>query len=217
METQVKNGGEGLGLKTDRRFMTDALTALLEEGETLYSPVYGCLMERELFRAANHFGFFGRTDTHLLIAILNPFNGKRIDWTARVPLSVRKATLRRGDHEKALAFAVTADGRAVGSIGIFRQENIHFRTAEIGYYIAEPYWGQGLGTAAVGLACRAAFESTDLLRIFAEPFADNIASCRVLEKNGFRCEGTLRSNAVKDGRVRDMKMYSLLRTDRIGG
>ena len=96
METQVKNGGEGLGLKTDRRFMTDALTALLEEGETLYSPVYGCLMERELFRAANHFGFFGRTDTHLLIAILNPFNGKRIDWTARVPLSVRKATLRRG-------------------------------------------------------------------------------------------------------------------------
>lgn len=126
-------------------------------------------------------------------------------------------TMRRGDYEKALAFAVTADGRAVGSIGIFRQENIHFRTAEIGYYIAEPYWGQGLGTAAVGLACRAAFESTDLLRIFAEPFADNIASCRVLEKNGFRCEGTLRSNAVKDGRVRDMKMYSLLRTDRIGG
>jgi RimJ/RimL family protein N-acetyltransferase len=51
----------------------------------------------------------------------------------------------------------------------------------------------------------------DILRIFAEPFAFNVASCRVLEKAGFTCEGTLRCNAFKNGRTEDMKMYALLK------
>lgn len=112
------------------------------------------------------------------------------------------------DKHAVFAFAITADDQAVGSIGIFRQENIHARTAEMGYYIAEPFWGRGLGTEAVQQASRWIFENTDILRIFAEPFAHNLASCRVLEKSGFVCEGTLRSNAVKNGRILDMKMYS---------
>lgn len=53
--------------------------------------------------------------------------------------------------------------------------------------------------------------NTDIIRIFAEPFAYNTASCRVLEKAGFPMEGLLRSNAVKNGRVQDMKMYALVR------
>lgn len=52
-----------------------------------------------------------------------------------------------------------------------------------------------------------------VIRIYAEPFAYNIASCRVLEKAGFQYEGTLRSNAVKNGKDIDMKMYSLLKTE----
>ena len=112
------------------------------------------------------------------------------------------------DKHTVFAFAITADDRAVGGIGIFRQENIHARTAEMGYYIAEPFWGRGLGTEAVQQANRWIFENTDILRIFAEPFAHNLASCRVLEKSGFVCEGTLRSNAVKNGRALDMKMYA---------
>ncbi|MGB4616762.1 MAG: GNAT family protein, partial [Dethiobacteria bacterium] len=54
------------------------------------------------------------------------------------------------------------------------------------------------------------FKNTDIIRIFAEPFADNIASCRVLEKAGFVLEGTLRKNAVKNGKILDMKLYALL-------
>ena len=53
------------------------------------------------------------------------------------------------DKTKTFAFAITADDRVVGSIGIFRCDNIHFRTAEMGYYIGEPYWGNGIGTRAV--------------------------------------------------------------------
>ena len=56
------------------------------------------------------------------------------------------------------------------------------------------------------------FNNSDILRIYAEPFAFNAASCRVLEKAGFQYEGTLRSNAVKNGKVIDMKMYSLLKS-----
>ena len=59
--------------------------------------------------------------------------------------------------------------------------------------------------------CRYIFENTDMQRIYAEPFADNAASARVLEKAGFTLEGTLRSNAIKSGRIRDTRMYSLLR------
>ena len=98
-----------------------------------------------------------------------------------------------------------------GSIGVFRQENIHRQTAELGYYLAEEYWGNGLMTQAVRQICSFVFEQSDILRIYAEPFAYNIASCRVLEKAGFTCEGTLRQNAVKNGRVLDMKMYALLK------
>ena len=111
------------------------------------------------------------------------------------------------------ALAVTVDGRAVGSIGAFRQTNIHHRTAELGYYLAEEYWGKGIMTQAVKLLCDYVFSHTDILRIYAEPFAHNAASRRVLEKAGFSLEGILRRNAVKDGRVVDMAMYSRLRDD----
>ena len=115
------------------------------------------------------------------------------------------------DKTKTFPFAITVDDKAVGSIGVFRCDNIHSRTAEMGYYIGEPYWGCGLGTSAVTQVCKYIFEHTDIIRIFAEPFAYNTASCRVLEKAGFQFEGLLRSNAVKNGKVIDMKMYSLIK------
>ena len=83
----------------------------------------------------------------------------------------------------------------------------------MGYYLAEPYWGQGIVTFAVKEACQRIFSETDILRIFAEPFAYNRASCRVLEKAGFICEGTLQSNAFRDGKVLDMKMYARVKGD----
>lgn len=114
----------------------------------------------------------------------------------------------QADKNTTYAFAITVDDKVIGSIGVFRKDNIHVRTAEMGYYIAEPFWGKGLGTSAVKQTCRYIFEHTDIIRIFAEPFAYNTASCRILEKGGFICEGTLRNNAVKNGQVIDMKMYS---------
>jgi len=117
------------------------------------------------------------------------------------------------DENETFAFAITVNEKVVGSIGIFRQGNIHRQTAELGYYIAEEYWGKGIMTEAVKQICGYVFDKSDIIRIYAEPFAYNAASCRVLEKAGFQYEGTLRSNAVKNGEVIDMKMYSLLKTE----
>ncbi len=115
------------------------------------------------------------------------------------------------DKNEVFAFAVTYGGELAGSVGVFRQSNIHNKTAELGYYIAEEFWNKGIATQAVKFACAKVFESSDILRIYAEPFARNKASCKVLEKAGFVCEGTLRANAVKNGVVEDMKMYALLK------
>lgn len=117
------------------------------------------------------------------------------------------------DRNDIFAFAITIDDKAIGSIGAFRQNNIHKQTAELGYYIGEDYWGKGIMTEAVKQICEFVFSKSDIIRIYAEPFAYNTASCRVLEKAGFQYEGTLRKNAVKNGKVLDMKMYSLLREE----
>ncbi len=118
------------------------------------------------------------------------------------------------DPNDIFAFAVTADDRVIGSIGVFRQGNIHRQTAELGYYIAESHWGMGIMTEAVRRVCAYVFENSNIIRIYAEPFSYNRASCRVLEKAGFQHEGTLKSNAVKNGRIIDMELYARIRPEK---
>ena len=117
------------------------------------------------------------------------------------------------DSDKAFPFAITLDDEAVGSIGAFRCENIHSRTAELGYYIGEEYWGKGYMTSAVRQLCAYVFENTDILRIFAEPFSYNVASCRVLEKAGFQREGVIRRAFRKNGSVQDLLLFGLLKNE----
>lgn len=150
-------------------------------------------------------------------ALAKALNNKKIQDNLRdglpYPYTITDAeqfitAMLAADPESTYAFAITVTDTAVGSIGVFRGSNIHNRTAEMGYYIAESHWGNGLGTQAVIQVCDYIFNNTDIIRIYAEPFAKNQASCRILEKAGFQCEGLLRKNAVKNGRVLDMKMYA---------
>ena len=122
------------------------------------------------------------------------------------------AAMLSSDENSTFAYAITMDDRAVGSIGAFRQDNIHRQTAELGYYLAEEYWGRGIMTDAIRQLCSILFETTDILRIYAEPFAYNTGSRRALEKAGFRLEGVMKNNAVKNGKVLDMALYSLTRS-----
>ena len=113
------------------------------------------------------------------------------------------------DETSTFAYAITRNDRAIGSIGAFRQSNIHRQTAELGYYLAEEYWGRGIMTEAIRQLCAIIFDTTDILRIYAEPFAYNTGSRRALEKAGFHYEGTMKNNAVKNGKILDMALYSL--------
>lgn len=132
------------------------------------------------------------------------------------PYTIRDAEafiteMLHADPEQTYAFAITVHDVAVGSIAVYRNNNIHYRTAELGYYLSEDYWNQGIGSSAVKQMVDFLFAHTDILRIFAEPFSENASSCKVLEKAGFQLEGLMRKNAVKNGRIRDMKLYAIVR------
>ena len=100
---------------------------------------------------------------------------------------------------------------SIGAIGISIGKDVHRLTAEMGYWLAEPYWGRGITTEAVAAFTESMFSRFGLIRIHAEPYAWNAASCRVLEKAGFVLEGRLRGNAIKDGRIVDSLMYARVR------
>jgi RimJ/RimL family protein N-acetyltransferase len=105
-------------------------------------------------------------------------------------------------------FAIATPSEAIGSIGLMPGKDVHRFTAEMGYWLAEPFWGKGIMTQAVKSLAAYAIVDLKLKRIFAEPYATNPASARVLEKAGFMREGILRSNAFKDGKVLDQFLYS---------
>lgn len=108
---------------------------------------------------------------------------------------------------------IVIDGTAAGSISISVKDDVYEKSAELGYWLAEKYWGKGIMTKAVRLICREAFDHFDILRVFAEPFAENVGSRRVLEKAGFTCEGIMRNGVYKNGRAQSYCMYALLREE----
>jgi ribosomal-protein-alanine N-acetyltransferase len=108
-------------------------------------------------------------------------------------------------------FAIATASEAIGCIGLRLGSDIHRKSAELGYWLAEPYWGRGIMSEAVDRFTRHAFEVFDLQRIYAEPFANNPASARILEKAGFVREGGLRASVVKDGKVLDSLLYACVR------
>lgn len=105
------------------------------------------------------------------------------------------------------------DGEAAGSIGLFLGSDVYRRSAELGYWLGEPFWGRGIMTAAVETMCREGFAAWDIVRIHAEAFARNAASRRVLEKAGFALEGTLRRSVYKNGEMLDSCIYALVREE----
>jgi RimJ/RimL family protein N-acetyltransferase len=104
--------------------------------------------------------------------------------------------------------AIDVDGAAVGAIGYLPGHDVERFSAEIGYWLGEAFWGRGIVTEALVLMTEHAFREMNILRMFALPFADNVASVRVLEKAGYVYEGRFRSSAVKYEIPRDQLIYA---------
>lgn len=109
--------------------------------------------------------------------------------------------------------AIVVEGKAVGSIGIFIKDDVYEKSGELGYWLSEDYWRQGITSTAVQQICKESFSTFDIVRIFAEPFDCNIGSKGVLEKAGFTYEGTMRNGVYKNGKIVSYCMYSILRKE----
>ena len=106
------------------------------------------------------------------------------------------------------AFAIAVGQEAAGGIGFQLQGDVERVSAEIGYWLGEPFWGRGIMTEALVAVTAHAVATHGLSRVYAVPFAWNGASCRVLEKAGYVLEARLRRSAIKDGRIVDQLQYA---------
>jgi len=106
-------------------------------------------------------------------------------------------------------FAIQHENETVGSIGIFPESDIYRKNAAIAYWVAEPFWGKGIGSRAIQLMVEYAFKTFDISRIYAKPFSNNIASHCVLEKAGFKLEAILRQTVIKKGEFLDEHVYGI--------
>ena len=108
-------------------------------------------------------------------------------------------------------FAIASADEAIGYIGLGLQTDVFRRSAEIGYWLGEPFWGRGIATAALRALTEYAFANYNLIRLFAYVYDWNPASVRVLEKAGYVFEGRLRKSATKDGQTVDQLLYAIVR------
>jgi [ribosomal protein S5]-alanine N-acetyltransferase len=140
------------------------------------------------------------------LRIPHPYTDEDADrWLA----SLDHAAVGNGHH---VNWAIrNASGQLIGGVGLEGVAGTCSHRAEIGYWLARPFWGQGIMTAVVGAVCREAFETLDLAKITAHVLPANEASARVLLKNGFEQEGFFRRHFLKEGELIDTRAFGRLR------
>lgn len=160
-----------------------------------------------------------RSDQDALIVFLN--DRMIYELTKRIPFPyttadadewfamVEKMTAEAG---QSVAWAIrNKDGKLIGDVGLDWPGPYRLHRAEIGYWLAKPFWGRGIMTDVVKAVCQHGFDKLGLAKINAHVFSFNEASARVLEKCGFEQEGYLRRHTVKDGRFIDSKVFGLVK------
>lgn len=114
-------------------------------------------------------------------------------------------------HNPTRIFTFDINGEASGGIGIHPQADIMCKNAELGYWLAEPFWNNGIVSKAVIQALDYGFKTFDINRIYARPFSNNLASQKVLEKCGFKLEARIEKNIFKNGDYLDELIYAVRR------
>lgn len=138
------------------------------------------------------------------------------EWADRTPEEVKAFVQMFIDQQQAeprtrfqLAVTLRDTGELIGNCGI-RRASPDAHEAEIGYELSPDHWGRGYAGEAVAEIVRFGFAELGVHRIFAWLVADNLASARVLEKNGFQLEGRLRDKEMYKGRYWDVLVYARL-------
>ena len=111
--------------------------------------------------------------------------------------------------EPVSVFAITIENKVVGGIGLHPQADVQRMNAELGYWLAEPFWGKGIAPRAIAQMVEFGFKNLNINRIFARPFGSNLASQRVLEKAGFALEARFEKTLIKNGVLEDELVYAV--------
>jgi [ribosomal protein S5]-alanine N-acetyltransferase len=142
----------------------------------------------------------------------NPNIAKNLTNAFPSPYSVEDGRFfieKANSDSPAKVLAISLNDEAIGAIGVFPQSDIFCKNAEMGYWLAEIYWGKGIVPKAISLMVDYAFQTFDIERIFARPFGTNLASQRVLEKSGFKLEGQFEKTIFKNGEYIDELIYAI--------
>ncbi len=106
-------------------------------------------------------------------------------------------------------FAIDYNEQFCGVIGLVPQQDVYKKTAEIGYWLGEPFWNKGIATIAVKLITEYGLNSLNFIRIHTGVFEYNIGSMRVLEKNGYEKDGVFKKSIFKNGQICDEHRFSI--------
>ncbi len=171
-------------------------------GEDVHLTEFRSTDKSSLIRALNESDIYAKN----LLTVPYPYTESDADdW-------LDLASRMRRSNSTSLAWAIRiADGDVIGSCGFkdIRAEHC----AEVGYWLAQSHWNTGITTRVVARLCDYGFQDMNLVRITAHVFPDNHASARVLEKNGFVEEGTLRAHCRKGDTFQDSRLFARLRDD----
>ena len=151
-------------------------------------------------------------DKEALMALCNDVD--RTSLSDRLPYPYTEADadwwlgmVAENDGKEGVWRSIWADAQLIGSISVERKDEGGQAIGEIGYMILTPFWSQGIGTESVRQICEIAFRELELQQIVGNVFPENVASARVLEKNGFQLNGTMTGSIVKNGSLLDVKVY----------
>jgi ribosomal-protein-alanine N-acetyltransferase len=156
---------------------------------------------------------FEQKDEALLISYLND-EAQTHFLSARLPQPYTKeaATWWVNTGSKiGVVYAIIHNGIFVGSISAIPGEFEKQKTAEIGYWVAKPYWGKGIASEALQKFTELLFENTDFIRLNASVFEGNFGSAKVLQKCGYKLDAVLEKAIYKNGVVFNEMLYSKIR------
>lgn len=153
---------------------------------------------------------------HELIKICNEVDRSYLSNRLPYPYTEESADWWLGmvsehDGKDGVFRAIAADGKIVGNISVEQKSDVYCKDGEIGYLLLTDFWSKGIATEAVCQICAEAFSELDIIRITGLVYAANIASARVLEKNGFAREGLQRNAVYKDGKIYDLCIFGKLK------
>lgn len=133
----------------------------------------------------------------------NPYTNESADWWLNM--------IKENDGKKGVFRKIVVDDKIAGAVSVEQKEDVCRKDAEIGYYLLQEEYSKGIMTESVRQICEIAFKKLDIIRITGLVYEPNIASKKVLERNGFILEGIMKKAIIKNENIFDLCIYGKIK------